>query len=477
MKTIKYISFMIITLLFANCESFIEEEPISVITSSSFWKTPADAQAGVIGAYDKLQQIYRSEFGGFIHWTDGRSDVVKQGQTDAGTTAQAVYSNSLAPTTIGTDWSNLYQAINMANLALKNIPNISMDPAAKEKLLGEAYFIRAYSYFMAARVWGDVPLITEAVDDSKVDLKPTRTARAAVLDQVRKDIESALSRVPASYGTPVSDRGRATTGVVSALKVDFLLWMARVENSGNADLLGAANTAASILANPMYTMLGNFGDIFKVKNNNETIWAIQYNLGSQETGNLGADTTPLAQGPYTGGKMYYQLSNKVINAYANAPATDLRAAATFVSFSGLGATNMCIKYIGSPTTGTQRTFDSNILIYRVGGIKLMYAEALNELGRTPEAITQLNDVRTRAGLPGTVAVTQVQVRQAILDENLVELPFEGSRWFTLIRSGRISQEVPNILTNVFDTNSKLLWPIGDASLRQNENLTQNKAYN
>lgn len=476
MKTIKYISFMIITLLFVNCDSFIEEEPISVITSSSYWKTPADAQAGIIGAYDKLQQIYRSEFGGFIHWTDGRSDVVRPGQTDANAAIQVIYSNNLAPSTLGTDWSNLYQAINMANLALKNIPNINMDTAAKEKLLGEAYFIRAYSYFMAARVWGDVPLITEAVDDSKADLKPVRTARIVVLDQVRKDIESALSKVPVSYGTAVSDRGRATTGVVNALKVDFLLWMARVENSGNADLLGAVNSAAAILGNPMYKMVTNFGDNFTIKNNSETIWAIQYNLGSQETGNLGSDITPLTQGPYSGGKMYYQLSDKVINAYANAPATDLRAAATFVKFNGLGATNMCIKYIGSPTTGTQRSFDSNILIYRVGGVKLMYAEALNELGRTAEAIIQLNEVRNRAGLPGTVAVTQVGVRQAILDENLVELPFEGSRWFTLIRSGRISQEVPNILTNVFDANSKLLWPIGDSALRQNENLTQNKAY-
>ena len=56
------------------------------------------------------------------------------------------------------------------------------------------------------------------------------------------------------------------------------------------------------------------------------------------------------------------------------------------------------------------------------------------------------------------------------------LPLEGSRWFTLVRSGRISQEVPNILTNVFNANSKLLWPISETSLRQNENLTQNGAY-
>jgi hypothetical protein len=137
---------------------------------------------------------------------------------------------------------------------------------------------------------------------------------------------------------------------------------------------------------------------------------------------------------------------------------------------------MCIKYLGSPGQGTQRNFDSNIIMYRVGGIKLMYAEALNELGRTSEAIIQLNDIRRRAGLDNTTAASQVDIRQALLRENLVESTLEGSRWFTLIRSGRISQEVSNINTSVYDENSKLLWPVGEVSIRQNENLKQNAAY-
>ena len=71
---------------------------------------------------------------------------------------------------------------------------------------------------------------------------------------------------------------------------------------------------------------------------------------------------------------------------------------------------------------------------------------------------------------------EIELDFQVLWQNLVELPLEGSRWFTLVRSGRISQEVPNILTNVFNESSKLLWPISETSLRQNENLTQNGAY-
>jgi starch-binding outer membrane protein, SusD/RagB family len=476
MKSVRYLILSVCCVLLSHCNDFIEEKPISVITSKSFWQTEADAIAGVVGAYDRLQSIYNREFGGFIHWTDGRSDVAQLGQTDARDVVSQIAINNITPTSVGADWGPLYQAISMANFAIANIPGIKMNTALQKQLVGEAYFIRAYCYFLAARVWGDVPLLIKPVIDAKGDLKPSRSPRATVLAQVREDIESALSRVPAKFGTPASDRGRGALGVVRALKVDFLLWMARVENSGTVDLQQAATTAKAILDDPMYKLIPNFSDIFSVRNNSETIWAVQYDFSKQETGNLGADLTPLAQGPYTGGKMYYQLSAKVINAYKNAPAPDLRIASTFIEFNSIGATTMCIKYIGSPAQGTQRNFDSNLIIYRVGGIKLMYAEALNELGMTTEAVAELNGIRTRAGLPNTSAVSQAGVRQAILDEHLVELPFEGSRWFTLIRSGRVSAEVPAITSNTFDENSRLLWPVAEVSLRQNENLSQNGAY-
>jgi|GEM_PF-1858941 len=476
MKTIKYITLLCITFFVISCDKFIEEEPTSVITSNSFWRTEADAVAGTIGIYDKLQYIYRGEFGSYIHWTDGRADVAQPGQTDGSN--GVLLNNRLDPRSAGS-WTGLYKAINMANLAITNIPNIEMDPVLKEQLLGEAYFIRAYCYFLAARLWGDVPLLIEPIDNSASDdLKPTRSPRASVLDQVRLDIEKSLSLVPVGYGVATFDRGRATVGAVNALKLDFLLWMARVENSGAADLLGAIEAAQQILGNEMYQLIPNFGDIFRIKNTNETIWAIQYDAAKQENYNLGANLTPLSQGPYTGGKMNYEPSEKVKNAFKVNSPNDSREAATILEFGEdlIGATSMYIKYIGSPAQGTQRNFDSNIMIYRVGGIKLMFAEALNESGRTSEAISELNDVRARAGLPNTLAVSQEEVRQAILDEHLLEMPFEGSRWFTLIRSGRIAEEVESIQTNVFDQNSSLVWPISEDALRQNENLTQNGAY-
>ena len=478
MKTFNKITlFALMSLFFVNCDKFIDEEPISVITSSSFWQSETEATAGIIGAYDRLQTIYRREFGGFIHWTDGRSDVAALGQTDAAAgLVDQIINNNIDPETVGTDWSRLYQAINMSNLAIKNIPAITMNEQLQEELLGEAYFIRAYGHFLATRIWGDVPLRTEPVEDA-TNLKPSRTARAEVLAQVRSDIENALSRVPTAYGTDIEDKGRATKAAVRALKLDFLLWMARVENSGSADLAEAVTTGASLVNDSKYALLDDFGDIFTVKNNDEVIWSIQYDFASQESGNLGADMTPLSEGPHTGGKMYYQPSEKLKDAFQNAPATDLRAEATLLAFDAVGgATSMFIKYLGSPAQGSQRNFDSNLNIFRLGGVILMYAEALNESGNTAEAITQLNRIRTRAGLPNTTATSQDEVRQAILDEHLVELPFEGSRWFTLIRSGRIAEEVDNVNTNTFDGNSKLLWPVSALALLANENLTQNGAY-
>ncbi|NJO68884.1 MAG: RagB/SusD family nutrient uptake outer membrane protein [Bacteroidetes bacterium] len=107
------------------------------------------------------------------------------------------------------------------------------------------------------------------------------------------------------------------------------------------------------------------------------------------------------------------------------------------------STPIFLKHLGTPT-GTQqyRYYDSNNIIYRLADIILLKAETLNELGRTPEALVELNSIRTRAGLPSVASVSQSEVRDFILKERYVELCLEGKRWYDLIRSGVISRELP-----------------------------------
>ena len=85
--------------------------------------------------------------------------------------------------------------------------------------------------------------------------------------------------------------------------------------------------------------------------------------------------------------------------------------------------------------------DHDWIELRLADVILLYAEALNETGNSAGALTELNKIRTRAGLANSTATGQGDVRQAIADERRLELAFEGQRWFDLVRTGTVNAEM------------------------------------
>jgi hypothetical protein len=132
------------------------------------------------------------------------------------------------------------------------------------------------------------------------------------------------------------------------------------------------------------------------------------------------------------------------------------------------------KYERNSVTEVARlTQANNVVMLRLADVVLMRAECLNELGRTQEAIPFLNQIRTRAGLDPTTAVTQEEVRQAIEDERFVELCFEGHRWWDSIRTNRATVLSAPRLTNP----DRVLWPVPGRDIDLNPNLLpQNPSY-
>ena len=133
--------------------------------------------------------------------------------------------------------------------------------------------------------------------------------------------------------------------------------------------------------------------------------------------------------------------------------------------------------------------DTNWPIYRYAEVLLFNAEALNELGRTAEAVTFLNQVRARARKgtgnenrpqPANYSgpMTQDAVRDAIIEERRIETVFEGDRWFDLIRRGPAyflnAMKRDPYATDV--TATDMLWPIPQRAIDANSNLTQNPGY-
>ena len=124
--------------------------------------------------------------------------------------------------------------------------------------------------------------------------------------------------------------------------------------------------------------------------------------------------------------------------------------------------------LGTSVPNRTAEADNNIIIYRLAGIILLRAEALNYLGRTEEAAALLNQIRERAGLPATTATTQEELKAAILKERGYELAFEGHRWFDLVRNGEALNEIET-LTNP----DRLLLPIAQREIILNENIDSN----
>jgi hypothetical protein len=126
--------------------------------------------------------------------------------------------------------------------------------------------------------------------------------------------------------------------------------------------------------------------------------------------------------------------------------------------------------------------DQNYIFIRLADILLLKAEALNEQGDVTGAAELVNQVRTRVSLPNTTASTQAEMRLAIEKERRLELAFDGHRWFDLKRTGRAIVVINNA-TGVGGvpigynlTENGLLWPIPQAELDKNVNLTQNPGY-
>src|SRR5690242_1997456 len=165
-KSLYYI--LLLTLLAATgCKKYLDQQPISSLSTESFWKTSDDAKLGVAAIYDGVQKALSGN-GSYTDWGDARSDNFTYGGT--GENQINVSVNGLTSLTPAASWSNVYLTIGRANTAIKYLPNIStLSAVQRNDYLAQAYGIRAYMYFYAIRVWGGVPVRLEPYESITED--------------------------------------------------------------------------------------------------------------------------------------------------------------------------------------------------------------------------------------------------------------------------------------------------------------------
>ncbi|WP_342645395.1 RagB/SusD family nutrient uptake outer membrane protein [Mucilaginibacter sp. CSA2-8R] len=472
MKINIIITIIMVSFLAVSCSKVTEQVPESQITPANFYKTASDADNAINACYDILQKLPAN----FELWGDGRADILAATDRPLSSDLQIVNGNVSASNSYVNGWNALYSGINRCNSVLTNIPNIT-DPSLsgrKDRIIGEAYFLRALFYFYLTRTFENVPLILQPYEDLSNDFFPKNNDRATLFAQIEKDLKAAEPLVPdLPFYTTIENKGKATKAAIRSALADLYLWNKKYQQ--------AADVTALIINSPAgYSLVpgANFGNLFTLKNQSESIFEIQYNNANQEGTPGTNDVNGLTEqflpigGTYTAGNWRYLPSNKLLTAL---PGNDLRAAITYKNTGAApapfrDANRIYIAKYPGTLVGSVLFQDSNFIIYRLAEIILFRAEALNELGQTNSAIALLNQIRTRAGLSATTVTSQSDVRIAIENERFTELAFEGKRYYDLVRTGRYA-----VVTGFNDVNY-LRWPIPTTEIIRNRNLVQNPGY-
>jgi len=458
----KYIKLTIaIILLFqvvACTDNILDKSPVSSFSAEDFYKTKSDAQAGIYGIYNATQSAFRINF---AYWGEGRADNVKTEQSGEGLN---LIQNNLNESSSSADWSALYTMISRANYAIKYIPNVYKDDAGGgAQLIGQAKALRALAYFYLVRVWGDVPLITEPYTSTDQDIFVTKTDKEKVLDQIEEDLTYAAANCVDKFNND-NDRIMITQGTANALLTEVYMWRHKYSE--------AVASSELVLNNPLYSLVSSmdeWGKIFTDGYSNESIFEVGYN--DEQTNSLRVLYAIGSYSIYTPSEIFK----------ASYESGDLRI--SYVYDITLSDPKAIWKFLGKGVSDEDPSKShQDIVLIRLADIMLLRAEALTQLGgaeNITEALSLLNKIRTRAGLPAfateqDAATKYGDLESAILHERSIELCFEGHRWFDLVRTGRAISTMQPL--NGLSDEGNLVWPISTSVLNKNPNMEQNTYY-
>lgn len=479
------------------CQDFLEKVPKSSLTPDNFYNNNAEATAAITGVY------YR--FSNFTGTYAFRYQLLSELTTDDFVWARAAgtlvtintYTFDPSLREVASVWEEPYQMIAYANSVIKNIPRAAgVTESLRTRIEAEARFLRATGYFNLVRFFGDVPLITEPYETLE-NLQVPRDPVQKVYDQIIEDGLFAEQKLPKKSEIIPAERGRATQGAAKAMLAKVYLTMASPGTKGiTADrkmlYQKAADKCREILdgAAGSYSLLADYGSIFAKTNeyNNEVLFDVQYKSGLGQ----GASGT----GSIYGG-LFVPLSVPTGQAnmtprpglFDGFPANDKRRAwgfwTEYIDPAGKKYTfdqPYVYKYVDIEQLRANNGADGgiNFILYRLGEIYLIYAEALNELGQTADAYPPINTIRKRAGIADLpTGLSQAGFRNAVWQERRWELFAEGTRRFDLVRENRLVEAV----RAVGDPNNKIqdfhvLLPIPQREINTNKapGFVQNPGY-
>ena len=512
-----------ILLILPGCEKYLDQQPQGNYPLSAFYQTEEHAQLAITACYEKLS--FSNSDNRLWVFADVASDDAVKGGFPGDQADMELIDNFQISADNGngeTTWAIYYEGVARCNLVLKYVPDIDMDQALKNRIIGEAYFLRGYYYFQLCNIFANIPLILEPKNPDEMQV-PNST-RQEVYEQVEIDfieafkfLEFALELDPGVY--PGSEKGRATPGAAKALLAKTYLF-----DKKWSEALATALEVESYDYSLMQVFQYNFNVFYE--NNSESIFEIQHlsghdpRMGSQ----LNQWTAPRGKydpDPPGGDDVIvldgYRFNEPTQSFFDEFEVTtpeniyDPRLDYTIgrngklwfdsipydPSWSSTGYNQK--KYLQPiseiPSNISTSDADLNLTVIRFAEILLIQAEALCELDRPNEALVPLNRIRKRAResylydetlegygtvpdglLPDVTTTDQAQLRDAIRHERRVELGFECQRYFDIIRYGEAYANNAFSDKPSFIYNTHQAFPIPQSEMETNLVLVQNDGY-
>jgi len=486
---------LILVILVGSCKKDLVEKNKGNFVKSNYFTNAGQAHAFVTGIYQKLYLFLNGDAYGespFITIELFAGHTTSLGQS---VNNNNVINNRTDAVNPGFEdvWSNSYNAISNANIALAEIPKIgSMADDDKKATMGEAYFLRAFFYYHLVRLYGDVPLIVTPVTLNSPDLYPARTATAAVYDQIISDLKAAEAS-----GLPETDQtGKVSLGAVRTLLGSVYLTTAGFPLKKTENYALAAAEVLPVLSD--YTLFDKYDYLHDNahKNQGELIFQSQYKVGVV-TNAIPQLTLPFnlqvgAYGDHLGAMIP---TNGFFNSYDNA---DLRKQERQFYFSSYPNHNDPSQTINFGVHALYKYFhkesenignsaaDENWTFLRLPEAMLIYCEATNEVsGPTAAAYAQINKIRARALLPPLSGLSKDDFRTAIWRERYHELAYENKAYFDIQRTHMIYKVSTDTFGDATSTPNEqgvtmkaqyYLWPIPQREISTNSKLTQNTGW-
>lgn len=475
------------------------------VTFDTYFNNAAELQAGVNSVYAIIQShslVAREWF--FTHDLRGDEMASGGGQLETPRNQILIGVNDSGNGVTGAVWRGWYRAIHRANVVIDKGPEVeNISAALRERIIGEARFLRGWAYYELATLWGRVPVYTSFVQSAE-GAAPV-SSQADVYSQAIEDLKFAENVLPASYSD--NDLGRATKGAAQTFLAKIYLQQGDY-NTAKAQLEKVVNSGT-------YSLTDNYADNFNEEGefNSESIFEILYapsggsfNWGEDADGqNIQEETVRSQEYSPTAWRNVIP-SNKLINSYENTANGDAKDDPRFdMSFylsgdtynngsnvltdemvqgntSMLRGSEMKISWqkyeIMYKTDAANQTSGINMRVLRYADVLLLLAECENELGNSAKAIELVNQVRARPSvdMPSLPTVNwpvsnQGEVRKAIQHERFIELAGEQIRNKDILRwrkNGKLDSEP----ITYFITGKHELLPIPQQEIDNNPVISQ-----